>query len=1476
LQTAKLRICGVCLRGTSFLAFLILVTGIEGGGILQLRNGYFWDPATSQYFIPHGIAYQTWNPPVGANQSFEQLDYDLVEFKKMYANSVRAEFVWNVVENPQGVFHWEKPDHLVAKAEELGLRLFVLIGYQYAPDWFPNEWKALNDHGSNSVVLAYENPYARQAYSNYIAQVTARYKNSPAIAAWILGNEYAYFDLWDPSRRFLGFDPYSVASFHAFLAARYTNDIALANANWGTNYSSFDAIPMPQTYPPDRKNPLYYDLIQWRKKSIGNYVAVGALTAKQSDPNHLRSYSMVGALFGEEDIFYTCEDARTIVASCADAGAPLDFWSINNYAMSTILTELRSVDYGIGKHRAASGLPVLVTETGHTSTETQYADASARQGAALPTELWASLMSGAIGVHVFTWNDRDLYSGNNSPRERGFGIVAQSRLVKSPAYPNVAEAYRRMEQLHLDRLLGGTSNPPPDIQFYWSQAGDMGWCRANHENYRLWSTFKRLGYEPWIIQDEEFDRGAWRNASALCLSRGFAMEPRHLDALLTNVAPAGVHLHASADLPGQFDAYGRPTPDWTQRMDSLFGLNVAGAYAPWDAGAGSDNSLKNPQRLNFTGVQPLGLLGPGYTDSIGTWKFWQGLTTSSGVTIVTDTGLQGLYPALPALVTSTLGAARTAINTFAIGDTSEVDGTYPPHTWDLRYNWLRAIYRDYFGLIPLTDLTGPGSSYVYQNYRLCPNGSVLIGLLNGHPNSASVTLTATNLLAGKTVENLTTGGIVDVNSGGSVGVNLFGDDYVLLYAYNTDNTGDHSLINPNRNKLWIQAAPMVVWPNGSNWNLTIGFDTRDSNLSLFGSFERRGSPNQPYARSTAGPISGKGTALLSLLVPEADLNDPAYISSPDGGQYVFHAWLEQNGVPVSETFLPVRMVWGIRPLGLPATVVPGASYSITVEWQELPSWLPSEGSSPLDRARLWQPYLANQQYYKIVLQLLSAGQVVAGQEFLTCTGTGEQTMAITVPPGATGPFRWAAFLETAPNASVDLLDSFEDRATGTNSPPPVPPLFSPWQLGLYAQNTNVLGQMYFNAGIDTNASDGAQGLFVVVTNPPTVGDWSGAFLTYSFVQPWALPHDYHQWTNYTFSCDFKEHFLHPCILELQLVDARGGQIHFTNAYMPNASNGWSSLTATLDQFTIPPWVGSFDSTKVSELVVNVQMLQTNAMYLVSFDNIRFQGPAIIDPVVSPLDVWDGFDDRNAGSDPSLISPASSYSYAQNNNAVWLAQGISSQAADGGQAAFIIVSNPPNPGAFSGLGLYYGFTNEWALPADHTLWTNYSLSYDFKENNGHACVMEMQIKSGPTNWIQFTNTYSPGANGWDSLHATLDQFFQPPDVGLFDPTHVQGFALNIRMLEPATVYEGLFDNVYFDAPDQPAEIGTLYATYTSANGSLRLEAVREPSGNLILTWPGNAALESAPEVNGVWTNVPAATSPYTVVPSAPRAFYRLRQ
>ena len=1173
-----------------FLPFVLLLapaTASAAWSILQMKDGYFWDPGTANYFIPRGFAYQTFNPPVGASQSFDQLEYDLREFKKMHANSVRAEFVWNTVETAPGVFDWSKPDFLVAKAEELGLRLFVLIGFQYAPLWFPDDWKATNDANVVSVVLNYEHPQARLAYSNYIYQVTSRYKNSAAIGAWILGNEYAYFDLWNPDHRYLGFDPYSLASYHQFLSAKYNGNIAALNSTWGTSYANFNAAPMFLQYPPDRNNPGYNDLILWRESSIGQYTAVGAVAARLADPNHLRTYSMVGGLFIGSDSNYTCEDAKTIVAACAGAGAPLHFWSINNYAWATFTAELRSADSGIAKHIANSGLPVLVTETGQSTTDDLLLGAAERQPKALPGAMWEALMSGAIGTHIFTWNDRDMFNGVFI-RERGFGMVQQNRLPK-PVYTNIANMFRRMENIELERLFPGSYRPRrPDIALFWPKAAEMGWPRANQENAMLWGALKRLGYQLTILDDARFALDAYTNASSLLLSRCYQMNPADLDRVFTNAIPNGIHVHANADFPGQFDTYHHFNLSWASRMSSLFGLNVSAAYPGWDSGV-TNPTLYN--RVFFTGVNNLGPLTNGLTDNVLTWKIWHGIQANSGTTIVRHTGNNGTQPAMPALHIKDLGTAKTAINTFALGDLWYQPSLLTMHDWDVRYNWLQAIYSNQFGLRPAITLTGLGANYVLADYRFCTNGSVLISVLNEITNSASVNLTATNLLAGKTIENLTTGGVIQTSSAGSITLNLAGDDYVLLYAYNSSGGVDQSLLNPSPNKLWIQSTPAAVWPTGSNYSFTLGYDLRDANLTLMASFERVLSPNLVYAQTNNGTISGAGSTTVSLLIPDPDLNDPWYISSPDGGEYVLHAWLVKNGSRIADTYLPVRLLWAARPVSVPSFLAPGSTHAITIQWQELPAWLPSEGSSPLDRLRLWQPYLASQQYYKIVLQLLSAGQVIVTQEFLTNIGTDQHTFNISVPPGATGPFTWAAHAQTLPNASVDMVDSFEDRDTGANSPPPVPPLFAPWELLMYAANANVQGQMYFDSGVGTDASDGAQAVFTIVTSPPTVGSSSGSFLRFTYPQPWALPRDPARWTNYSFSFDFKEANRLPCILEMQLKDTRDGQLHFTNSYTPGV-DGWATIRASLDHFDVPPWVGHFNPEDVSQLIINIQMLQT--------------------------------------------------------------------------------------------------------------------------------------------------------------------------------------------------------------------------------------------------------------------------------------------
>src|SRR5580765_1138369 len=139
------------------------------------------------------------------------------------------------------------------------------------------------------------------------------------------------------------------------------------------------------------------------------------------------------------------------------------------------------------------------------------------------------------------------------------------------------------------------------------------------------------------------------------------MSPQHLDMIASQVIAGGTHVHANADLPGQFDAYHHSNQVWAARMDSLFGLDVTQAHAPFDAIITSD-SYSN---LSFHGLRSLAPLTSSYADSVLTWKIWHDVRLTSGTTIMTDTGYGGTKPGTPALIikTNAAGQGRSAVNT---------------------------------------------------------------------------------------------------------------------------------------------------------------------------------------------------------------------------------------------------------------------------------------------------------------------------------------------------------------------------------------------------------------------------------------------------------------------------------------------------------------------------------------------------------------------------------------------------------------------------------------------------------------------------------------------------------------------------------------------------------------------------------------------------------------------------------------------
>lgn len=765
---------------------------------LTIRQGYFWDTQRQETFIPHGFAYQVWNPPVFATQTLAEVDYDLEAMQRAHANSLRVELVWESVEPQEGVYRWDQADHLVKKAEQLGLKLFILIGYQYPPSWFVAqhpEAMARTVSGP-SPLLNYSHPQAKESFAQFIGAVCDRYKESPAIGGWILGNEFAFYDLWEnaPIKSQVGYDEQvSLPSYRAFLAQTYGGSIERLNSAWGTTFHSFSEVPMARTYPEDRadhqaiRSSGYHDLIQWRKRTIADFIAAGAKAAKGAAPNQLISYAMVGGIFNGLDPNFTAEDPQTITERCRAAGAPLDFISLNLYAWALAGHELRSLDFGIAKFRDLLDIPVLITETGHSSTETLFPGAAARQTEAIVSSTWEAMLAGAMGVHLFHWSDRNNFLTTPYPREAGFGVVDQERRPKPKVYDAVRTMFQQMEALPLARLLSGSNTLEPDILVYWPKDIDLGWNRANEETASLWGGLRRLGFRPKLTSSPLTDLGKAEletGAKSLLLPRNFQMQPDDLDSL-PKVLGRGMHIHANLDLPGQFDANHRDNPGWDAAMGKIFGIDVSQARPAWDSGIrpGADWSAGYaPLLLN---PAPGSILGQTQPKTIRAWKYWLGVRPASGGTPQAWSENESGLRLSAAMVTKEHPAARTALNTFGLGDfiapailLNNPQGA-PTFAWDTRTTWLTAIYKNFFGMQPRIELTGPGSAYVLADLRRTADGW-LLGLMNEHTEPALVSVRAEWLLTdGAIVKELLSG-----NGGAGQGLNrliLGGDGYRLFH-----------------------------------------------------------------------------------------------------------------------------------------------------------------------------------------------------------------------------------------------------------------------------------------------------------------------------------------------------------------------------------------------------------------------------------------------------------------------------------------------------------------------------------------------------------------------------------------------------------------------------------------------------------------------------------------------------------------------
>ena len=787
------------------------------GDYIKLQNGFFWNPELNSgvggYWIPHGIAYQTWDFGVGLWQSLSELRLDLQGIADAGANAVNVNILWKNVELTEGSYTWGNYDALLEEAQANGLKVFANVGGLQPPSWFadggytlsppvtafPDPWK--------SNIISIENTDAQAKLKEFLRAVVTRYSVggdredlSGVVAGWIIGSETGYFNLSQSS--YVGYDDESKVAFRTWLSDKYGGDIDALNAKWADDtsvdplylpnypYTSFSEVDMPIPYGYKdstagiylaRDKASWYDLTEWREESTANFIALLAKTVRDADPSHLITYASLGTPYSENDAHANTEDPAKIVQACSDIGAPLSFWSINNYPFGVENDEFVSVRWGIEKAKHDTGLSIMVAQTGASSTAVNVDES--KQAVLDRNAIWESLEAGAIGVCVFHWNDRDAM--DLAEGDMGFGLVSTGKEPKA-AYSAVKEAFEKVDEIGLKDLLPLIIDLAKDIAFVREDAVDTISSRYEIESNGLFGALERMGFNPTFINKDELIAGDYSGYKAIVFSRNQKISSDILS-MLPSIVLSGVKVHANADLPGIMDEYGinrSGDSAWQTIIQDVFGINVSASvinvdpniedsdYLTYGYFESSSASINYQSKKLYSSVL-------GFNSFVDMWKYQDNIAVGTGTAVAKFDSASGA----PAIIVNKYAGSSVgydaAISLFSLG-ASNPSGW----TWEDRYNWTNLIYRDAtygFGLVPDVQVTG--SAYVLADIRAASDGTkILISLKNYNAEAAQTVLVSYSSLVGAVISDLINGTELENPSDGTIQYTVDADGHALLLA----------------------------------------------------------------------------------------------------------------------------------------------------------------------------------------------------------------------------------------------------------------------------------------------------------------------------------------------------------------------------------------------------------------------------------------------------------------------------------------------------------------------------------------------------------------------------------------------------------------------------------------------------------------------------------------------------------------------
>src|SRR5690606_14409736 len=246
------------------LSVACLLPSRAGGQSVSSRGATYIEPGTIDVgdFVPISVWYSGGNAraPMLSKitpTSREEWLTDLRQIKDLGYNTVRTWVEWSKCEPREGHYDFRNLELLLELAEEVGLRVFIQLYLDSAPDWIGKKYPDAYFTAQNGEQMkpqsapgySIDHPGVREAARQFMTRAAEVASRSEAHFGWDIWSEPHLINWasapWMSNAHF-GFNPHTQARFREWLKRKYDGQIEALNASWYRTFEEWDDVEAPR------------------------------------------------------------------------------------------------------------------------------------------------------------------------------------------------------------------------------------------------------------------------------------------------------------------------------------------------------------------------------------------------------------------------------------------------------------------------------------------------------------------------------------------------------------------------------------------------------------------------------------------------------------------------------------------------------------------------------------------------------------------------------------------------------------------------------------------------------------------------------------------------------------------------------------------------------------------------------------------------------------------------------------------------------------------------------------------------------------------------------------------------------------------------------------------------------------------------------------------------------------------------------